>query len=61
MTITSPRQPHGAAQSGPERLTALWAWLTRCAAEGCRERAAHLGWCAGHAPAYDPGPDEYWG
>lgn len=39
----------------------MWARLTRCDAEGCQERAVHLGWCARHAPAYDPGPDEYWG
>jgi hypothetical protein len=61
MTITSPRQSHGPAQSGPDRLRELWAWLTRCEADGCRERPVHLGWCARHAPAYDPGPDEYWG
>ncbi|HLU55992.1 MAG TPA: hypothetical protein VKZ81_11070 [Pseudonocardia sp.] len=61
MTITSPWQPSGSAQSGPERLKALWKWLTTCDAEGCAERPVHLGWCARHAPAYDPGPDEYWG
>jgi hypothetical protein len=60
MTIAS-RQPNGRAQGGPYRLEQLWAWLTRCDAEGCRERPVHLGWCDLHAPAYDPGPDEYWG
>lgn len=60
MTIAS-RQPDGRAQGTPSRLEQLWTWLTRCDEEGCRERPVHLGWCARHAPAYDPEPDEYWG
>jgi hypothetical protein len=61
MTITSPRQPDVPARSGLDALRGLWVRLTRCDAEGCGERPVHLGWCAAHAPAYDPGPDEYWG
>ena len=61
MTIASPRQPEGPAQGRPFRLERLWEWLTRCEADGCRERPVHLGWCARHALAYDPAPDEYWG
>jgi hypothetical protein len=61
MTIASPRQPNGPARGGSRGLRQLWAWLTWCAAEGCQERPVHLGWCARHAPAYDPAPDEYWG
>lgn len=64
MTIASPRQPNVPACGRPDALRGLrgvWARLTRCDAEGCQERAVHLGWCARHAPAYDPGPDEYWG
>jgi hypothetical protein len=61
MTIASARQPDVPARSGLDALRALWVRLTRCDAEGCGERPVHLGWCAAHAPAYDPGPDEYWG
>jgi hypothetical protein len=42
-------------------LKRWWIWLTTCAEAGCTLRPVHLGWCDGHAPAYDPGPDEYWG
>lgn len=63
MTITSPRRPEGAAQGAQvaRRLRQLWVWLSRCDAPGCDERPVHLGWCAQHAPADDPRPDEYWG
>jgi hypothetical protein len=61
------RTDHDAPQAGslvdaiigaPARL---WTWLTTCAADGCSRHPAHLGWCDEHAPAYDPGPDEFWG
>lgn len=39
----------------------LWRWLTTCDEPGCDEHPVHLGWCAVHAPPYEPGPDEYWG
>lgn len=58
MAIASSRQPNARVR---DRLEQLWAWLTRCAADGCRERPVHLGWCDLHAPAHDPEPDEYWG
>ncbi len=61
MTIASPAQPNGATQGRPIGLRRLRAWLTRCEMESCEERAVHLGWCALHAPEYNPGPDEYWG
>jgi hypothetical protein len=56
MAVVSPR--HG---DGPVRGR-VWRWLTACAAEGCDERSAHLGWCARHAPDPDGAVvDEYWG
>jgi hypothetical protein len=42
-------------------LTRFHSWLTTCATNGCGNRAILMGWCNDHAPAYDPGPDEYWG
>jgi hypothetical protein len=42
-------------------LMRWWTWLTTCAEAGCALRPVHLGWCDRHAPAYHPGPDEYWG
>jgi hypothetical protein len=61
MTIASPRQPNGPMKGRSRGLTRLWARLTRCEMEGCDERPVHLGWCAHHAPEYNPAPDEYWG
>lgn len=61
MTIASPRQGGEPVEGAPVLVTRFWAWLTRCAADGCDERPVHLGWCAAHAPAYEPAPDEYWG
>ena len=46
---------------GGHALRSLRTWLTRCAHEGCHGRSTRLGWCDEHAPAYEPGPDEYWG
>jgi hypothetical protein len=61
MTIASPRHPNGPAQREPFGFIRLWTWISRCEMEGCDARPVHLGWCAAHAPAYDPPPDEYWG
>jgi hypothetical protein len=48
---------------GPDMslITGLWLRLTTCEENGCSNRPVHLGWCSEHAPAYEPGPDEYWG
>jgi hypothetical protein len=51
----------GSTQCRPAGLRRLWASLTRCEMDGCGERPVHLGWCAHHAPEYNPAPDEYWG
>jgi hypothetical protein len=61
MTIASQRQLNGPAQGWLVALKRLWARLSMCEAEGCEERPLHLGWCARHAPEYNPAPDEYWG
>jgi hypothetical protein len=61
MTIASQRQPNGSAQGALVGLKRLWARLTMCEVEGCEDRPVHLGWCARHAPDYNPAPDEYWG
>jgi hypothetical protein len=42
-------------------LVRLWTWLTTCAENDCLRRPVRIGWCGVHTPAYDPGPDEYWG
>jgi hypothetical protein len=48
-------------EQGMSLLERFWLWLTTCAENGCSYHPVHLGWCSEHAPAYDPGPDEYWG
>jgi hypothetical protein len=60
--LAPPTRPaDGRLEPGMSLLTRLWRWLTTCDENGCSNRPVHLGWCSEHAPAYDPGPDEYWG
>jgi len=55
---TAPRA--AAAPSNVPLVKRFWLWLTRCSEPGCGNHPVHLGWCAEHAPRYDPGPDEFW-
>lgn len=48
------------APSNVPLVKRFWLWLTTCSEPSCGNHPVHLGWCAEHAPRYDPGPDEFW-